>query len=221
MCFTFVDIAGFGRDNDAALLKESQFGQAFENCELSLPDTLQIGGNMLPYFGIGDPIFRHKSKLMKAFGGNNLSEEERYSIIDSQEPNELLRILLAFGPHGGGYLVGQSVPPYPRVKAYIMKATICLYNYLRTTANAMHTPKDFVDSEDNLGDITPGQWRSIFTNSGSDLSDISRLWSNRYSFEASNIRSNLKSYCNSLEESVSWQLNNVRSCCIRNQDNIF
>ena len=57
MCFTFVDIAGFGRDNDTALLKESQFGQAFENGELSLPDTLQIGGNMLPYFGIGDPIF--------------------------------------------------------------------------------------------------------------------------------------------------------------------
>ena len=82
-------------------------------------------------------------------------------------------------------------------------------------------PKGFVDSEDNLGDITPGQWRSIVTNSGNNLSDISRLGSNRYSFEASNIRLNLKSDCNSLEGSFSWQLAHVRSCGSRNQDKSF
>ena len=49
-CFTLVDIAGFGRDNDASLLQESQFGQAFQNGELSLPDARQVGRNMLHIF---------------------------------------------------------------------------------------------------------------------------------------------------------------------------
>ena len=221
MCFTFVDIAGFGRDNDAALLKESQFGQAFENGELSLPDTLQIGGNMLPYFGIGDPIFRHKSKLMKAFGGNNLSEEER--VFNYRLSRAKRTIENTFGIWAAWWRI------FSRPISASVSTSESIYhegNHLLAQLLANYSecnvhPKDFVDSEDNLGDITPGQWRSIVTNSGSNLSDISRLWSNRYSFEASNIRSNLKSYCNSLEESVSWQLNNVRSCCIRNQDNIF
>lgn len=37
--FTLVDIGGYGRDNDTTLLEESQFGKAFENNELRLPET--------------------------------------------------------------------------------------------------------------------------------------------------------------------------------------
>ena len=138
-----------------------------------------------------------------------------YSIIDSQEPDELLRILWAFGPQGGEYFVGQSEPLYPQVKSSWRQPSVCT-TILANYSECNEHPQGFVDSEDNLGDITPGQWRSIVTNSGNNLSDISRLGSNRYSFEASNIRLNLKSYCNSLEGSVSWQLAHIRSCGRRN-----
>ena len=38
----------------------------------------------------------------------------------------------------------------------IVKATLCLHNYLRLTENASYPPQGFVDSEDSSGNIIPG-----------------------------------------------------------------
>ena len=126
--FTLVDIAGFGRDNDAALLQESQFGQAFENGELSLPDARQVGGNMLPYFLIDDPIFPLKSWLMKARGGNNLSEEERvfnYRLSRTRRTIENTLGIWAARWRIFRRPIRASVP----TSEIIVKATIGLHNY--------------------------------------------------------------------------------------------
>ena len=48
-CFTFVDIGGYGRDNDAAIVSQSEMYQAFASNELGVPTTEASSGTRLPY----------------------------------------------------------------------------------------------------------------------------------------------------------------------------
>ena len=41
----------------------------------------------------------------------------------------------------------------------IIKATVCLHNYLRLTDGAQYLPNGFVDCESNSGEIIAGDWR--------------------------------------------------------------
>ena len=75
-CFTFADIGGFGSTNDASVLSNSVFGQAFEQhpTELNLPSPPLHGDKDLPYVIVGDDIFPLKPWLMKPYPGKNLDQ---------------------------------------------------------------------------------------------------------------------------------------------------
>ena len=75
-CFTFADIGGFGSANDASVLSNSVFGQAFEQLpkELNLPSPSFHGDKDLPFVVVGDDIFPLKPWLMKPFPGKNLDQ---------------------------------------------------------------------------------------------------------------------------------------------------
>ena len=70
-CFTMIDVGGFGRDNDASILNESEFGQAFEKyqSELNIPSPELVENLMLPYVLLGDDIFGLKTWLIKLYPG--------------------------------------------------------------------------------------------------------------------------------------------------------
>ena len=79
-CFTFVHIGDYGSTNDASVLSNSAFGQAFDKG----PETLKIPSpcnyknvDNLPFVLIGDDIFPQKSWLMKPFPGKGLPEHQR------------------------------------------------------------------------------------------------------------------------------------------------
>ena len=78
-CFSFIDIGSYGSTNDASVLSNSAFGQAFENhpTDLNLPSPGSYKGRNLPYVLVGDDIFPLKPWLMKPYPGKNLSESER------------------------------------------------------------------------------------------------------------------------------------------------
>ena len=96
----------------------------------------------------------------------------------------------------------------------IIKAGVCLHNYLKQTDNAEYVPKGFVDCEDCSGNIVPRNWRSIIADDGSALYDLNRVGSNNYTNDAKEIREQFKIYFNSPSSSVPWQLKHVtcRSC---------
>ena len=62
-CFTMIDLGGFGRGNDASILNESEFGQAFEKYQskLNIPSPELVENLMLPYVLLGDDIFGLKT----------------------------------------------------------------------------------------------------------------------------------------------------------------
>ena len=79
-CFAFVDIGDYGSTNDASVLLNSAFGQAFDKG----PETLKTPSpcnyknvDNLPFVLIGDHIFPQKSWLMKPFPGKGLAEHQR------------------------------------------------------------------------------------------------------------------------------------------------
>ena len=90
----------------------------------------------------------------------------------------------------------------------IVKATLCLHNYLRLTENASYPPQGFVDSEDSSGNIIPGDQRNA---SDLGLKNLRNLSGNRYTNESADARINLMEYFNN-EGFVPWQLDYVRRC---------
>ena len=96
----------------------------------------------------------------------------------------------------------------------IVKATICLHNFLRQSDIAKqptqrYSPRGFADTEDMGGNVTEGQWRREV---GSDtaVQQAGRIGSNYYGLDAASVRNTLKQYFFSKEGTLPWQLQHVR-----------
>ena len=95
----------------------------------------------------------------------------------------------------------------------IIKACLCLRNYLMLTDNAHYVPQGFVDSNDNTGAIIEGDWRAEATELEGGICPIqARI--NKCSGDVNKVREKFESYFNSKESSVSWQLAHVQNCHI-------
>jgi hypothetical protein len=67
----------------------------------------------------------------------------------------------------------------------IVKAALCLHNFLRQTNSAGYCPDGFCDSEDRSKEIKPGQWRKEVSREGSgSMSGIAPLRGRRKSNSA-------------------------------------
>ena len=82
------------------------------------------------------------------------------------------------------------------VESYTL-VCLALHNYLRQTKNTGYSPSGFTDSEDNSGNLIPGE-------------DLPRTHGSRVASEALEIRSELKRYMNSQEGSLPWQVDYIR-----------
>ena len=60
----FVDIGSYGRDNDTAIVSQSEMYQAFSSNKLGVPTTEASSGTRLPYVLVSDEIFPIKTWLM-------------------------------------------------------------------------------------------------------------------------------------------------------------
>ena len=94
----------------------------------------------------------------------------------------------------------------------IVKATISLHNFLRQTNSAGYCPTGFVDSYCETGTIKEGKWRRLVgdNNGAALLQDIPPVRGSHPTTSAVEVR-NMKSYVNSMEGSVPWQWDHVRS----------
>ena len=208
-CFTLVDIGSYGSTNDASVLSKSIFGKAFDDfpTNFNIPAPSTIGERELPYVLIGDDIFPLKPWLMKPFPGKNLQECQ--DIFNYRLSRARRVIENAFGILAAKWRIfRRPIKSNVNLVENIVKATVCLHNYLRLTENASYTPQGFVDSEDISGNIIPGDWRNSSDLGFKKLRNIS---GNRYTNESADTRLNLMEYFNN-EGSVPWQLDYVRRC---------
>lgn len=205
--FTMVDVGGYGRDNDAAIFEESQFGQAFTHGRMAIPSPTLRGTFTLPYVIVGDNIFPLKPWLIKPYPGSSLTIEQR--VFNYRLSRCRRTIENAFGILAARWRVYRR-PLRGGLKGIIniVKATLCLHNYLIMTDNSFYTPQGFVDSNNTSGDIVKGDWRSIVDGGSGGLNQLPRMARNRCSYESTYVRNTYCSYFNS-EGQVPWQLAHV------------
>ena len=90
----------------------------------------------------------------------------------------------------------------------MIKACVCLHNYLKQTDSACYVPTGSVNSEDSSGSIVEGSWRSTVSREQSSFQPIRTAGSN-FNNNAKEIRDTFKEYFNSKSGSVPWQVKNV------------
>ena len=202
-CFTMTDVGAFGRDNDASILNESEFGQAFEKyqSELNIPSPELVKNLMLPYVLLGDDVFGLKTWLMNPYPGKCLLEDKR--IYNYRHSSARTTIENSFGILSAKWRIfRRPIRAGVDTVENVIKAAVCLHNYLRQTDTADYTPAGFVDSENGDGDIIPGNSRSTVQNEGFSLMSLNHSRSNRSKFDATKIRDDFKSYFNSPQGAV-------------------
>ena len=82
--FTYVDIGNYGSNADGSIFKHSNFGQAFMNGQLNIPDPKPLPnypeGGVLPYCIVADKAFPLRMDLMRPFprgGRMQMPNDER------------------------------------------------------------------------------------------------------------------------------------------------
>ena len=214
-CFTFVTIGDYGRDNDAAIFGKSDVCRSFQNGELSVPAPLSVNIDQhsitLPYTLVGDEIFPLKTWLIKPYPGKKLSEEQ---LVFNYRLSRCRRTIEnAFGICAARWRIFRR-PIKAKVTTVdaIVKATLCLHNYLCLTDNARYIPSGFVDCDSSSG-MQEGEWRQIIREGGnSGLKNLTRISSPNYNFDAKETRDRFCQYVNSDSGGLPWQLDHIRSC---------
>ena len=185
--FTLVDVGTNGRENDAHIFKNSPMARAIENNELDIPTSSFIRGHKLPYVIVSDDIFALKPWLMKPYSGKHLSQDKE--IFNYRLSHCRRTIENTFGILPARWRIfRRPIRAKPDTVGRIVKACICLHNYLRLTYNAHYLPVGFVDHEDGHGDIIPGDWRKETTDDSGAMQPLRvGRTHNRYTFDANEV----------------------------------
>ncbi|XP_004211074.1 uncharacterized protein LOC101235107 [Hydra vulgaris] len=209
--FTLVDIGSYGKDNDVSIFNESKMGNAFKNNLFKLPKNRQLpNGTQVPPVLVGDDIFALKPWLMKPFSGKNLTIKEL--IFNYRLSRTRRTIENSFGIMVAKWRIfRRPIKATPKNIENIIKASICLDNYLKLNDSIHYVPSGFADLETNSGELIPGEWRKIALE-GNALNILPRCISNQYATDASTVRLTLTEYFNDPSGSLSWQHNYVTSC---------
>lgn len=85
----------------------------------------------------------------------------------------------------------------------IVKATLCLHNYLKTEMTNLYSPSNLTDRTED-GQFINGEWREI-TKSDKNLTPVGRMGSNIAPSSICGLRDNLADYLITPAGSVPWQ----------------
>lgn len=213
--FTFIDIGAYGSCNDSSIFNSTSFCKAVEAGALDLPGAEPLEGfpNVpLPYFFVGDEAFALKTWMQRPYPGRKLPEDKR---IFNYRLSRARRVIEnSFGILAARWRIfHRPIQTAVETAENIVKAAVCLHNYLKQTSSAAYCPTGFIDSEDSTGQIQPGEWRRIVAedNTCGGLRALRPSRGARYPLDAAKTREALKEYVNSKWGSVSWQCHYVRS----------
>ena len=216
-CFTLVDIGDYGRHSDGGVLNHSNFGQAMDSGTLSVPKHDNIPGTTttLPFVFVGDAAFPLKTYMLRPYSGRFLEEDRQ---IFNYRLSRARRVIEnTFGILAVKFRIfRRPIVAYPDKVTKISKAACVLHNYLRicdirsASATRQYCPPEYVDHEDPLGNLIPGDWRSEMGQTAA-LSTVSQMGSNNFSRSAACIRDTYKEYFVSPSRELEWQYRHVRS----------
>ena len=154
--FTLVDVGSYGSNNDCGVFRNSLMGKAFFENKLKLPEAEYLENSSItdkvPYFLVGDEAFPLQSWLLRPYPGQGIPEEKtnfNYRLSRSRRVIEN-----AFGILAARWQIFlRPIQSSVETTELIVKAAICLHNFLRQTNSAGYCPGGFADSYDSRGKI--------------------------------------------------------------------
>lgn len=163
------------------------------------------------YAFVSDEAFPLKLYMLRPYARDHLTDEQRIFNYRLSRARRVIENTFGILTVRWQILLN-TICLNPENVTAIVKALVCLYNYIMITneeismpSARLYCPLNFVDSmdEDN------GEWRNIRGNVS--LDDITRLGSNNASRRATEQRNILKNYFLSPigEAQVPWQYNNA------------
>ena len=141
-------------------------------------------------------VSRAHSKNNTPLIENNSSALKTKVTMENEGISRSLTLLLIYAEGG------RPIKPNTETVDKILKATVCLHNYLRLTDNAHYVPQGFVDCESSFGEIIPGDWRSFSANDDAALQPLNRIGTNTYPYSAKDTRRRFEAYFNSEQGSI-------------------
>lgn len=201
--FIFVDIGSYGSESDGGILSRSRFGQGLGQglFNLPYPEHLYCDNEAIPYFFVRDEAFPLTTYMMRPYPrkSKNLNYEEK--IFNYRLSRARRTIENAFGILSNRWRIYKRPIKLKEENIdHVIKATICLHNYLMEKSKNHYCPVGLIDTEDWQGRMLLGNWRS--ENNG--FIPLQRVGTNFYSQQAKEIRKKLTNYfINS--GNVSWQ----------------
>ncbi|KAJ8667230.1 hypothetical protein QAD02_008892 [Eretmocerus hayati] len=158
--FTYIDVGSYGRRSDGGVFSDSLFAQCLADGSLNIPppELVVEGGPRFPYCFVADEAFPLLPNVLRPYPGKaNCSLAKKVFNYRVGWPRR--RIENTFGILASRWRIFRKpilMDPLNVVK--MIKATVCLHNWLRMS-DEDYVPPDLVDREGENGEMIPGTWR--------------------------------------------------------------
>ncbi|XP_032673109.1 protein ALP1-like isoform X2 [Odontomachus brunneus] len=203
------DCGAYGSASDGGIFAQSEFGKCLNNNNFNIPIEniqLPLSDIEMPYYFVADEAFPLSKRIMRPYPGQFLNEKK--SIFNYRLSRARRIIENSFGILVSRWRIFQrSICLNPEHIDTIIMAAVNLHNFLMTENNSVtdeniYCPLNYVDSEDNIGNITQGAWRFSLNN----VNNLRRTNIHRATREAYVQRDTLCEYLSSPQGEVPWQL---------------
>lgn len=208
--FTIVDIGGAGRQSDGGTFSNSCFGDKLEKGQFPIPNATNLPRTAVktPYVFIADEAFPLCENLLRPYPGRNLNLEKR---VFNYRLSRARRVIEnTFGILAARWRIfRKTIIASVSTVELIIKATICLHNYLKITdlnesSSSLYCPAGYGDYIDLKGELQDGQWRSEIT-SNAAFSELEYLGRRNSKQTAIKIRDMFCDYFSSEYGELPWQ----------------
>nr|XP_060636292.1 uncharacterized protein LOC132777828 isoform X2 [Anolis sagrei ordinatus] len=206
----YIDVGTQGRISDGGVWNKCNLKELIDVNTLDMPPAHPLPGQDIPtpYVFLADNAFGLKPYILKPYGGNDLTLEERICNYRISRGRQVVET--AFGSFANRLRVFLNpILLQPDKVRTLVLAGCALHNFLRSHESTESWPVNYVDREDvETGTTLPGAWRTeIPIQPGTDLHlpQVATTYSNYYSTEAKAVRENFKAFFTSDVGAVYWQ----------------
>lgn len=182
--------------------------KALEEGTADLPSPTPLPGTdvLFPYVFVADEAFPLSTYMMRPFPRKNinLSNDER---VFNYRLSRARRIIEnTFGIMGVRWqILNSCISCSPKNAELIIKALVCLHNFMMTCGRAQYCSQGLIDIEHNNGEIERGTWRAEINETF--FHRLGRTGANRSARIAYGMRNYLMQYFMSKigQEQAPWQ----------------
>lgn len=203
--FTLLDIDAQGRQSDGGIFKNSQIGKKLiDKGDIPHSATISSDRSSLPFVIVDDEAFPLLKNILRPYPRKGLDLEKsifNYRLSRARRISEnTFGILVA-----RWRIFSRSIIPKLENIENIVKASICLHNFIMTMHNNFsYCSPDLIDREIQEGRIISGTWRQEI----SQFESLGRMGINMHCNNTKTIRDTFKDYFNE-EGAVRWQWNHI------------